>query len=183
MRAGTRRMNRLVDDLPKLARLGRQELRLQTTSLGTLVQEAVADLKAETAGRAIEWRLQPLPAVECDPGLLKQVFVNLLSNAIKYTRSRSPAVIEVGMIDVKGRSAIFVRDNGVGFNMRYADKLFGVFQRLHNAQEFEGTGVGLATVDRIVRRHGGCVWAEAAVDKGAVFYFTVAGLDSTPSSR
>jgi PAS domain S-box-containing protein len=178
MRAGTRRMSRLVDDLLKLARLGRQELRLQPASLGALVQEAQADLKSETAGRAVEWRLQPLPTVECDAGLLKQVFINLLSNAIKYTRSRSPAVIEVGTLDFNGRAAIFVRDNGVGFNMRYADKLFGVFQRLHTAQDFEGTGVGLATVDRIVRRHGGCVWAEAAVDKGAVFYFTLAGLGS-----
>jgi PAS domain S-box-containing protein len=182
IRAGTRRMSRLVDDLLKLARLGRQELRLQPTAFGALVNEVVADLKAETSGRGIEWRLQPLPTVEGDPGLLKQVFANLLSNAVKYTRPRSPAVIEVGVLALDNGPAIYVRDNGVGFNMKYADKLFGVFQRLHPAEDFDGAGVGLAVVDRIVRRHGGCVWAEAAVDKGAVFYFTVAGLGSAPAA-
>src|SRR5208282_1014071 len=114
---------------------------------------------------------------ECDPGLMKQVFANLISNAVKYTRPRFPAIIEVGCQDLKGDTAVFVRDNGVGFSMKYADKLFGVFQRLHRSEEFEGTGVGLATVDRIVRKHGGCVWAEAALDKGATFYFTVPGLN------
>ena len=183
IRNGTHRMSRLVDDLLKLARLGRQELHLKPSALGTLVNEALADLKQETGGRAIEWRLQPLPTVQCDAGLLTQVFFNLLSNAVKYTRPRSPAVIEVGVLDLSGGSAIYVRDNGVGFNMKYADKLFGVFQRLHPQQDFEGAGVGLATVDRIVRRHGGCVWAEAAVDKGAVFYFTLAGLGSATPQR
>ncbi len=178
IRAGTRRMNRLVDDLLKLARLGQQELRWQPIALNTLVSEAIADLKHETEGRVIEWRLQPLPTVAVDPGLLKQVFVNLLSNALKYTRPRSLAVIEVGLLALSSGSVIYVRDNGVGFNMKYADKLFGVFQRLHPSREFEGSGVGLATVERIVRRHGGCVWAEAAVDKGAAFYFTLAGLGS-----
>jgi PAS domain S-box-containing protein len=182
IRTGTHRMSRLVDDLLKLARLGRQEFRPQSTSLGALVNEALAEVKQETEGRAIEWRIQPLPTVECDRGLLKQVFVNLLSNAVKYTRPRSPAVIEVGVLDLSGSSAIYVRDNGVGFNMKYADKLFGAFQRLHSAQEFDGSGVGLATVDRIVRRHGGCAWAEAAVDKGAAFYFTLAGLGSAPAA-
>ena len=111
---------------------------------------------------------------------MKQVFANLLSNAVKYTRPRQVAVIEVGYRKMNGDSAVFVRDNGVGFNMKYADKLFGVFQRFHRAEEFEGTGVGLATVDRIVRKHGGHIWAEAAVDKGATFYFTVAGLEQAP---
>jgi len=177
--SGTRRMRRLVDDMLKLARLGQQELHSQPTSLDTLVKESLADLKHETQGRVIEWRLQPLPTVAVDPGLLKQVFVNLLSNALKYTRPRSPAVIEVGMLALPSGLVLYVRDNGVGFNMRYADKLFGVFQRLHQPRQFEGTGVGLATVDRIIRRHGGCVWAEAAVDKGAAFYFTLAGLGSS----
>src|SRR5204862_739825 len=119
---------------------------------------------------------KPLPVIDCDSGLMKQVFANLLANAVKYTRPRPVAVIEIGAQKVNGDTALFVRDNGVGFNMKYADKLFGVFQRLHRAEDFEGTGVGLATVDRIVRRHGGVVWAEAAVDHGATFYFTVSGL-------
>ena len=173
-------MSQLVDDLLNLARLGRQELRRQSTPLGGLVEEVLADLKEETAGRGLEWRIQPLPAVECDPGLMKQVFANLLSNAVKYTRPRPVAIIEVGYAKLNGDSAVFVRDNGVGFNMKYADKLFGVFQRFHRAEEFEGTGVGLATVDRIMRKHGGHIWAEAAVDKGATFYFTVAGLGARP---
>ena len=170
-------MSLLVDDLLNLSRVGRQELRRQPTPLGRLVDEVLADLKLETTGRKLEWHIEPLPAIECDPGLMKQVFANLLSNAVKYTRPRPVAVIEVGCRRMNGDTAVFVRDNGVGFNMKYADKLFGVFQRFHRAEEFEGTGVGLATVDRIVRKHGGHIWAEAAVDKGATFYFTVAGLE------
>ena len=177
IRNSTGKMSLLVDDLLNLARVGRQELRRQSTPLGRLVDEVLADLKQETAGRKLEWHIEPLPAVECDPGLMKQVFANLLSNAVKYTRPRPVAVIEVGCRRKNGDTAVFVRDNGVGFNMKYADKLFGVFQRFHRAEEFEGTGVGLATVDRIVRKHGGHIWAEAAVDKGATFYFTVAGLE------
>ena len=181
IRKSTAKMSQLVDDLLNLARVGRQELRRQTTPLGGLVNEVLADLKEETAGRTLEWHIQPLPAIECDPGLMKQVFANLLSNAVKYTRPRPVAVIEVGCRKMNGDSAVFVRDNGVGFNMKYADKLFGVFQRFHRAEEFEGTGVGLATVDRIVRKHGGHIWAEAAVDRGATFYFTVAGLEQAPA--
>jgi PAS domain S-box-containing protein len=179
IRNSTGKMSQLVDDLLNLARVGRQELRRQPTPLSGLVDEVMADLKEETAGRTLEWHIEALPAIECDPGLMKQVFANLLSNAVKYTRPRSVAVIEVGCRTKDGDSALFVRDNGVGFNMKYADKLFGVFQRFHRAEEFEGTGVGLATVDRIVRKHGGHIWAEAAVDKGATFYFTVPGLEQT----
>jgi PAS domain S-box-containing protein len=181
IRHSTAKMSQLVDDLLNLARVGRQELRRQPTPLGALVNDVLADLKEETAGRTLEWHIQPLPAIECDPGLMKQVFANLLSNAVKYTRPRSVAVIEVGCRKMSGDSAVFVRDNGVGFNMKYADKLFGVFQRFHRAEEFEGTGVGLATVDRIVRKHGGHIWAEASVDQGATFYFTVAGLEQAPA--
>ena len=181
IRQSAAKMSQLVDDLLNLARIGRQELNRQPTPLSRLVEEVVADLKAETAGRAVQWQIQPLPAIECDSGLMKQVFANLLSNAVKYTRPRSPAVIEIGCRKGKGDPALFVRDNGVGFNMKYADKLFGVFQRLHRAEEFEGTGVGLATVQRIIRKHGGSIWAEAAVDQGATFYFTVAGLELTAS--
>jgi PAS domain S-box-containing protein len=183
IRKSTGKMSMLVDDLLNLARIGRQELRRQPTPLSGLVDEVVADLQDETAGRTLEWRIEPLPAVECDPGLMKQVFANLLSNAVKYTRPRPVAVIEVGCRKMNGDSAVFVRDNGVGFNMKYVDKLFGVFQRFHRAEEFEGTGIGLATVDRIVRKHGGHIWAEAAVDKGATFYFTVAGLEQAPAQK
>ncbi len=183
IRNSTGKMSLLVDDLLNLARVGRQELRRQPTPLGRLVDEVLADLQPETTGRKLEWHIEPLPAVECDPGLMKQVFANLLSNAVKYTRPRPVAVIEVGCRRKNGDTAVFVRDNGVGFNMKYADKLFGVFQRFHRAEEFEGTGVGLATVDRIVRKHGGQIWAEAVVDKGATFYFTVAGLEQAATAE
>jgi light-regulated signal transduction histidine kinase (bacteriophytochrome) len=116
-----------------------------------------------------------MPIIWGDPALLKQVFVNLIDNAFKYTRMRAEAAIEIGSRESGGERVLFVRDNGAGFDMQYADKLFGVFQRLHRAEDFEGTGVGLAIVDRIVARHGGRVWAEAAVDRGATFYFTTEG--------
>ena len=118
--------------------------------------------------------------MDCDAGLIKQVFINLLSNAAKYTRPRESARIEVGQKTVDGATAIYVRDNGVGFNMKYANKLFGVFQRLHRPEEFEGTGVGLATVARIIRKHGGNIWAEAELEKGATFYFTLGPENSIP---
>jgi PAS domain S-box-containing protein len=179
IRNGSRSMSQLVDDLLNLARVGRQELRRKPTPLGGLVNEVVADLKRETEGRQIEWQIRQLPTVECDPGLMKQVFANLLSNAVKYTRPRQNSMIEVGSGQTNGETAIFVRDNGVGFNMKYVDKLFGVFQRLHRAEEFEGTGVGLATVDRILRKHGGSIWAQAGVNEGATFYFTLPGLEGS----
>ncbi len=179
IRKGSNRMSELVDDLLNLARVGRQELKRRPTPLGDLVAQVVADLGRDTGERKIDWRIQPLPTFECDAGLMKQVFTNLLSNAVKYTRPCPLAVIEVGVLDMNGSSAIFVRDNGVGFSMKYANKLFGVFQRLHRAEDFEGTGVGLATVERIVRKHGGCVWTEAAVNKGAVFYLALPGLNGT----
>jgi two-component system, chemotaxis family, sensor kinase Cph1 len=137
--------------------------------------EAVAEeLNDGTTTRNIEWRIQPLPTVESDPGLMKQVFANLLGNAAKFTRTREHPVIEVGSRVMPEGTAIYVRDNGVGFDMKFADKLFGVFQRLHRMEDFEGTGVGLATVARIVHKHGGTVWAESAPDQGATFYFTLA---------
>ena len=176
---GTHRMGVLVDDLLNLGRIGRHEMRLQVTGLNSVVNETVADLKAECEGRQVEWKVGSLPFVECDPALMKQVFQNLLSNALKFTRPRSQAVIEVGQKDQSGTPAVFVRDNGVGFNMKYSDKLFGVFQRLHRPEDFEGTGVGLATVQRIIQKHGGRIWAEAELDKGATFYFTVATSEKT----
>ena len=173
-------MSQLVDDLLNLARVGRQELKRKPTPLSSMVEEVILDLKTEEEKRHIDWQVGPLPTVECDAGLMKQVFANLLSNAVKYTRPRETAVIQIGSAEVKGEPVIFVRDNGVGFSMKYADKLFGVFQRLHPAEDFEGTGVGLATVERIVRKHGGTIWAEAGVDKGATFYFTISSLNPTP---
>jgi light-regulated signal transduction histidine kinase (bacteriophytochrome) len=139
------------------------------------VGETIAELKAVHEDRALEIRLADLPACEGDPALLKQVWLNLLSNAFKYTSRREQAVIEIGATQELGSTVYFVRDNGAGFEMRYAAKLFGVFQRLHRQDEFEGTGVGLAIVQRIVNRHGGRVWAEAELGRGATFYFTLAG--------
>jgi signal transduction histidine kinase len=177
VRNGSRHMSQLVDDLLNLARVGRQELKREPTPLDRLVSEAVAELKGDSEGRQIEWHIQPLPVLECDAGLMKLVFANLLANALKFTRPRPVAIIEVGCLQMDvGKKAVFVGDNGVGFNMKYIDKLFGVFQRLHRAEDFEGTGVGLAIVERIIRKHGGSVWAEASVDKGAIFYFSVPGL-------
>lgn len=173
IRKGSQNMNQLVDDLLNLARVGRQELKREITPLNPLVDEVIADLKRDTEKRDIEWRIDALPTVQCDPGLIKQVFVNLLSNSVKYTRPRAKAIVEIGHKYVDEEPVIFVRDNGVGFNMKFSNKLFGVFQRLHRADEFEGTGVGLATVDRIIRKHGGRIWAESEVDKGATFYFTL----------
>lgn len=180
IRSGSRNMSRLVDDLLNLARVGRQELKRHLTPLNPIVDEVITDLRRDVGQRNVEWRVAPLPAVECDPGLIKQVFANILANSVKYTRPREKAVIEIGKIQRSDGTFIFVRDNGVGFNMKYVDKLFGVFQRLHRSEDFEGTGVGLATVDRIIRKHGGRIWAEAEVDKGATFYFTVDGLASKP---
>jgi PAS domain S-box-containing protein len=173
IRESTLEMGRLVDDLLALARVGRKELVLQVTGLGALADLVITELKRANVGRVIEWKIEKLPFVECDPGLVKQVLVNLLSNAIKYTRPREVAVIEVGATVKNGIPAIYVRDNGVGFNMKNASKLFGVFQRLHRQEDFEGTGVGLATVQRIIHKHGGKVWAEAELDRGAAFFFTL----------
>jgi signal transduction histidine kinase len=175
---GTGKMGQLVDELLSLARVGRQSLNRQATGLNSIVAEVVALLKPDTDGRQIEWRIADLPFVECDPTLIKQVFQNLVANALKYSRPRSQAVIEIGEVHQDDEAVFFVRDNGVGFNMKYANKLFGVFQRLHRAEDFEGTGVGLATVHRIIKKHQGRVWAEAELDRGATFYFTIGSLES-----
>ncbi|MEA2714031.1 MAG: hypothetical protein QOK27_1992 [Gemmatimonadales bacterium] len=171
---GTQHMGRLVDDLLNLAQLGRQDMHTSATPLDTLVNDTVSELRADWGDRKIQWTIGALPIVQCDPGLLKIVFTNLLSNAIKYTRPREVAKIAVGCTGSNGRCTIAVQDNGVGFNMKYADKLFGVFQRLHRADQFEGSGVGLATVQRIIHKHGGEIWAEAEPDHGATFSFTLA---------
>jgi two-component system, sensor histidine kinase and response regulator len=176
-------MGQLISGLLNLSTIGKQELNRQHTPLGVLVEEVVALLKAENTDRQIDWRIQTLPMEACDPNLMKQVFANLLSNAAKYTQERPDAIIEVGQVKLDGMGGeqpIFVRDNGVGFDMKNASKLFGVFQRLHPAGDFEGTGIGLATVARIIGKHGGRVWAEAEEEKGATFYFTI-GKYSAPS--
>ena len=170
---GSCQMGRLVDELLHLTRVGRQEVCRQLTGLNSLVEEVLRDLAPEVKDRNIEWRVAHLPFVDADPILLKQVFVNLISNAIKFTRPRQQAVIEIGRAVDNGRVAVYVRDNGVGFSMKYRDKLFKVFQRLHRPEDFEGTGVGLATVRRIIHKHGGQVWAEGQLDQGATFYFAL----------
>ncbi len=167
------RMGLLIDDLLTFSRLGRQELRKQMVLPQELVGQVLQDLTAEQGERQIEVIVGNLPPCQADPSLLRQVYTNLLSNAFKFTQRRNEARVEVGYLQ-KGEGKIyFVKDNGVGFDMRYADKLFGVFQRLHSVQEYEGTGVGLAIVQRIVHRHGGRVWVEAEPDRGATFYFSL----------
>ena len=163
-------MGDLIDALLAFSQLGRQPLLKRVVSPADLVRQVWEDLRQERTARQIEITVGELPICEGDPVLLKQVLANLLSNALKYTRTRDITRIEVGSRD---STVYYVRDNGVGFDMRYSGKLFGVFQRLHRAEEYEGTGAGLAIVQRIIHRHGGRVWAEASVNQGATFYFTV----------
>jgi PAS domain S-box-containing protein len=177
-----RRMGRMVDELLELSRTSRIELARQPTMLKSLVDDVLEELRPELRDRHIDWHIGDLPFVYCDPNLTRQVFANLLSNAVKFSRPRNPAVIEVGQTRRQGEPVLFVRDNGVGFCGKYADKLFGVFQRLHRREDFEGTGVGLATVQRIVHKHGGRIWAEAELDKGATFYFTLDAPEEPPGS-
>ena len=177
--AGGQRMGELVDDLLAFSRLGRQPMNRKPIDSVQLVQSVLEESLPPANERLIEWRVGNLPACSGDPALLKQVWANLISNAVKYTRRSSPAVIEIGCDRSKAGDVFFVRDNGTGFDMQYAHKLFTVFQRLHRADEFEGTGVGLAIVQRIIHRHGGRVWTEAAVGRGATFYFTLEPEQST----
>ena len=166
-------MGRLIDALLTFSKMGRAEIKQCNVSLQHLLEETVEALQMETLGRQITWKKGRLPEVQADPSLLRQVFINLISNAIKYTRPRQQAEIEIGAEENMRETIIYVRDNGVGFNMEHASKLFGVFQRLHSDEEFEGTGVGLANVHRIIARHGGRTWAEGKVDHGATFYFSL----------
>ena len=171
--AAAERMTRLIEALLTFSRTGRADLHRQRVSLAQLVQLAQAELQPETRGRRIEWRIEPLPDVEGDPELLRQVLVNLMDNALKYTRPRPVPRIEIGARREGTNVVCHVRDNGVGFDPRYTEKLFGVFQRLHRANEFEGTGIGLATARLIIQRHGGRVWAEGETGKGATFHFSL----------
>jgi len=176
---GAQRMGRLIDDLRSFSRSSRQQLVKRDVDPSAIVQQVLGDLRADVEGRRVEIEVGELPRCEADPALLRQVYTNLLSNACKFTSTREVATIAVGSRRDGDDCVYFVRDNGIGFDMRYADKLFGVFQRLHRREDFDGTGVGLALVQRIVHRHGGRIWAEAAVDQGATFFFTLGG-DSRP---
>jgi PAS domain S-box-containing protein len=172
--AAAEEMGHLIDDLLEFSRVGRVELREKPVAVRELVDQVIAGLEMAIKGRNVNWKISEFPTVSGDRATLKQVFANLVGNAVKYSRDRDPAEIEIGTSGEKGgRIIVFVRDNGVGFDMQYANKLFGVFQRLHRAEDFEGTGIGLATVRRIVQRHGGETWAEGALEKGASFYFTL----------
>ena len=173
------KMGTLIDALLNLSRTNRQDINPTKTNLTTLAQEVFDEMYVGSHDQCVEFLLTDLPAVNVDYTLFRQVFVNLIGNAIKYSRYRKLAKIEVGTLEKNGEQIIFVRDNGAGFDMRYVDKLFGTFQRLHHEGEFEGTGIGLATVQRIIHRHGGRIWAEAEVDKGATFYFTVGDMHSS----
>lgn len=166
-----KRMGNLIDDLLAFSRIGRAETQKSLVSLEQLLKEALSEVRRDSEGREIAWKIGALPTLYGDRSMLRLVLVNLLSNAVKFTRTRKQAEIEIGSMEGK-EAVVFVRDNGVGFDMRYANKLFGVFQRLHQADAFEGTGIGLATVQRIIHRHGGSVWAEGEIEKGATFYFS-----------
>jgi light-regulated signal transduction histidine kinase (bacteriophytochrome) len=169
-----RQMGQLIDDLLSFSRMSRSELLRTRVGLGSLLAEVRAGLGPETRGRDVAWKVNGLPEVAGDPAMLRVVLTNLVSNALKYSRTRDRAEVEVGwQPGEEGEAIVWVRDNGVGFDMQYAGKLFGVFQRLHHATEFEGTGIGLATVRRIVHRHGGRTWAEGALDAGATVYFSL----------
>jgi PAS domain S-box-containing protein len=173
VRSEALRMGRLIDDLLKFSRLGRQQLQIEPTDMTTLAGEVFQDLLIRTPDREVDFSLSPLPWAQGDESLLRQVWVNLLDNALKYTRPRKRAAITVTG-SLQGNEATYtVKDNGAGFDMKYADKLFGVFQRLHENHEFEGAGVGLALVQRLIQRHGGRIWAESEVDQGATFHFTL----------
>lgn len=171
--ASARQMGKLIDDLLTFSRTARAELKRTEILLEPLVHGLIRELQQDVGNRQVEWAIQQLPVVRADPPLLRQVLINLLGNALKYTRTREVARIEVGSRSEGVEQVLYVKDNGVGFDMRYAHKLFGVFQRLHRAADFEGTGVGLANVRRIIHRHGGRTWAESELGQGATFYFSL----------
>jgi light-regulated signal transduction histidine kinase (bacteriophytochrome) len=175
------RMGNLIDDLLSFSRIGRAEKINARVDLQDLVEDVLRDVSRDTGGREIAWKISSLPSVHGDRSMLRIVLVNLISNAVKYTRTRPKAEIEIGCTEGKDDEVVvFVKDNGVGFDMKYVGKLFGVFQRLHRSSVFEGTGIGLATVQRIVARHGGRAWAEGVVDGGATFYFSAPTLREEP---
>ena len=173
IRTNTQKMGQLIDDLLAFSRLGRQEMNLSDIGMTELAKGVFEEIKPAGTERALQFNINSLPIAQGDHSLMKQVFVNLLTNAIKFTRPKENSVIEVGGSNGGDENIYYVKDNGIGFDMQYVDKLFGVFERLHSSEEFEGTGVGLAIVHRIIHRHGGRVWAEGKVGEGATFYFTL----------
>jgi light-regulated signal transduction histidine kinase (bacteriophytochrome) len=168
-----RKMGVLIDDLLSFSRTGRTEMKKSIFNMSRVIEEAKSQIEPRAEGRKINWKISPLPDVNGDYNLLKLVWVNLLDNAVKYTQPREKAIIHIDYTESETEFIFCIRDNGVGFDMNYAQKLFGVFQRMHSSAEFEGTGIGLANVRRIILKHGGRIWAEAEVDKGAAFYFTL----------
>jgi signal transduction histidine kinase len=178
IRESATKMGNLIDDLLAFSRIGRAETKRTNVNLGLLVKDVLIELRQETGGRNIAWKIHELPVCYGDRSMLRVVFVNLLSNALKFSKDRARAEIEIGCVDLGNQFVeVFVKDNGAGFEMQYVHKLFGVFQRLHLPEQFEGTGIGLAIVQRIVLRHGGAVRAEGAVDRGATFYFSLPKAD------
>ena len=169
----TQRMGQLIDDLLAFSQLGRQKLESSDTDMTALAQAVYERLAAQAPERALQLELKPLAPAHGDRAMMQVVWDNLLSNAIKFTKHRDPAMIEIGSRQEDGQDVYYVKDNGAGFDMKYAHKLFGVFQRLHSTEEFEGTGVGLALIQRVIHRHGGRVWAEGKVNEGATFYFSL----------
>ena len=167
------RMSELIEDMLRLSRLGREPLQKRPVDMRSLVQEVVGELRAAEAARSLDIRIGELPPAQADPSLLRQVWVNLVANALKFTRRREQALIEIGGAAHAGHKQYSIRDNGAGFDPRRAERLFGIFQRLHAAREFEGTGVGLSIARRIIERHGGSIWAESEPDRGAAFHFTL----------
>ncbi len=173
IRENTKKMGQLIDDILLLSRASRQEMRISPIDMESLVVNVFEELKPSIKDRDIQLEIKPLPPAYGDRTLLYQVFSNLISNSIKFTRFKEKAIIELGIEEGKDENTYYVRDNGAGFDMKYINKLFGLFQRLHGSDEFEGTGVGLSIVQRIIRRHGGRVWGEGKVDEGATIYFTL----------
>lgn len=173
IKKNTQKMGRLIDDLLSFSRLGRQPLSKSFTDMHLLADEAIHDLVKEPGGNKVQWTLQPLPPADADLTTIRQVWINLLSNAMKYSSGKEQPMVEVGSFAEEGRLVYYVKDNGAGFDEKYKDKLFKVFQRLHAESEFEGTGVGLALVEKIISRHGGQVWATGTPGEGATFYFSL----------
>ncbi len=173
IRAATQNMGQLIDDLLDLSRIGRQPMKKKLINLETIIKKAYQALHPEWKDRKVSFTVHQCPSVSADPNLMQIVFMNLLSNALKFTRKQTTIEIEVGYKKENNQIVFFVKDNGVGFDMKYADKLFSPFQRLHRTEEYEGTGIGLATVRRIIHRHGGQIWVESKSDSGTTFYFTL----------